>query len=540
MEDLAATAAPAREATAPSTPRYPGLAALPDGKVRSAASDAAVYTAGVYGAQLLLFVAGVVQKGLLGPTATGYWALMATFYAFFNIAPLGAFDGAVRQIPFHRGRGDRRGAAAVSDTASSFTVLAITVASLLVSAVAVAFGSSWPPEIRYGLILLALGAPLRFLIDCHQILLESMKRFDFVSLGLITRAAVAVSLQTLFVLLWGYWGMFAGLTASAVAELFLWNRLGLTSWRRPAFRRRIERRRLKELVAFGFPMMIHAQIWLLFLAIDNLIVARFLDVTQLGYYALAVSVTTYIMLLPKGIGGALAPRMAERFGRTGDVGSLRHYATDVQQLLAYTLIPALVAAAFFLMPVLIRHALPEFTPAIPVVRITVAASFFISLTNMPIKVILTSGRNWPLVALMLTCLAFNGLANYLAVAVFDRGLKGAAFATALSYFVLFVVVTSFALRGPLGTRGLLKHLAELVLVFAYVSAALWGIEAVGGHGGGGLAGDLLTASAKFAAFLVVLTPWVIVVERRYRGVTAMRSAVTAAARALRRLRRRYA
>ncbi|HEX8855433.1 MAG TPA: oligosaccharide flippase family protein [Thermoleophilaceae bacterium] len=538
MDDLAATAVPAREATAPSTPRYPGLAALPDGKVRSAAADAAVYTAGVYGAQLLLFVAGVVQKGLLGPTATGYWALMATFYAFFNIAPLGAFDGAVRQIPFHRGRDDRRGAAALADTASSFTVLAVTVASLLVSSAAVAFGSSWPAEIRYGLILLAFGAPLRFLIDCHESVLQATKRFDVVSLGLISRAVIAVTLQTLFVLLWGYWGMFAGVTAMAVGQLLLWNRMGLTSWSRPAFRRRIEGRRLKELIAFGFPMMIHAQIWLLFLAIDNLIVARFLDVTQLGYYALAVSVTTYIMLLPKGIAGALAPRMAERFGRTGDVSSIRDYATDVQQLLAYLLIPVLVAAAFFLMPVLIRHALPEFMPAIPVVRITVAASFFISLTNMPIKVMLTSGRNWRLVSLMLACLAFNGLANYLAVAVLDRGLEGAAFATALSYFVLFVVVSSFALRGPLGTRGVTGHIAELVVVFVYVSAALWGIEWIVGPGGGGLGSDLLTGTAEFALFLVTLAPWAALVERRYKGLSAARAALTDAARALRRWRLR--
>jgi O-antigen/teichoic acid export membrane protein len=287
-------------------------------------------------------------------------------------------------------------------------------------------------------------------------------------------------------------------------------------------------------------MMIHAQIWLLFLAIDNLIVARFLDVTQLGYYALAVSVTTYIMLLPKGIGGALAPRMAERFGRTREIGAIRHYATDVQQLLAYTLIPVLMGAAFFFMPVLIRHALPEFTPAIPVVRIMVAASFFISLTNMPIKVILTSGRNWPLVGFMLACLAVNGGANYLAVAVLNRGLKGAAVATAFSYLVLFLVVTCFALYRPLGLRGLVTHVAELVLVFAYVSGALWGIEWALGSGAGGLVTDLAMASAKFALFVLMLTPWIVLVERRYRGISTMCSAVSAGARTLRRRLPRYA
>jgi O-antigen/teichoic acid export membrane protein len=540
MNDSGATAARVRPTAGPRSERYAGLAALPDASARPAASDAAVYTLGTYGAQALLFVAGVLQKALLGPTATGYWALMGTFYAFFNIASLGAFEGATRQIPFHRGRGDRAGAAAIANSASSFTVSSVAVAGLLVSAVALVLGSSWAPEIRYGLVLLGLTAPLRFLADCHDNVLQSTKRFNVVSLGLVTRAAIAVSLQTLFVWWLGFYGMFVGLLAMTAGQLLLWNRLGLTSRRRPAFRWDIQGHRVRELVAFGFPMMIHAQIWLLFLAIDNLIVARFLDVTQLGYYALAVSVTTYIMLLPKGIGAALAPRMAERFGRTREVGSIRHYATDVQQLLAYTLIPVLVAGAFFFMPVLIRHALPAFIPAIPVVRIVVAGSFFISLTNMPIKVILTSGRNWRLVGFMLACLAVNAVANYLAVAVLDRGLKGAAVATAFSYFVLFVVVTCFALRGPLGIRGLVAHVAELVLVFVYVSGSLWGIEWAFGHAAGGLGTDLLGATAKFSLFLVAMIPWALLVERRYSGLTSMWSMATAAARLLRRWIPRHA
>src|SRR4051794_14996174 len=540
MEDSAATALPVRRAPGVSKRRYPGLAALPDGRVRSATSDAAVYTLGSYGAQLLLFVAGVVQKGLLGPTATGYWALMATFYAFFNIAPLGSFDGAVRQVPFHRGREDTEGAAEVANTSSSFTLLAVGTAGVVASVVALTLGSSWPPEIRYGLVLLGLSAPLRFLGDCHDIVIQSTKRFNAASLGLVTRAAVALTLQTFFVVLWGYYGMFVGVIAMTGGQLLVWRRMGLTGWRRPAFRWGIKLARLKELVWFGFPIMIHNQIWLLFLAIDNLIVASYLDVTHLGYYALAVSVTTYIMLLPRGIGAALAPRMAERFGRTQDVSSIRHYATDVQQLLAYTLIPVLVGAAFFLMPVLIRHALPAFTPAIPVVRITVAASFFISLTSMPIKVLITSGRQWGLVAFELGCLAVNGLANYVAVAVLDKGLKGAAFATAFSYFLLFLITTSFALRGTLGTRRVIAHIAQIVAVFAYVTGALWGIEWALGSGAGGLVTDMAMGVAKLALFLLVLTPWSILIERRYGGLSAMWSTATAGARALRRRLPRYA
>jgi hypothetical protein len=83
-------------------------------------------------------------------------------------------------------------------------------------------------------------------------------------------------------------------------------------------------------------------------------------------------------------------------------------------------------------------------------------------------------------------------------------------------------------------RGLLVHIGELVLVFAYVSAALWGIEGLLGHAAGGLGSDLLAATAKFALFLVTLIPWALLVERRYSGLTSMWSMGTAAARMARR------
>src|SRR5438552_9060652 len=98
-----AAAAPTASADAPDRAAV-GLAAEPDQVIRSATSDAAALTGATYGAQALLFVAGFVQKGLIGPLGTGYWSLMQTFWIFLTIAPLGAMQGSTRQIPAHRGR----------------------------------------------------------------------------------------------------------------------------------------------------------------------------------------------------------------------------------------------------------------------------------------------------------------------------------------------------------------------------------------------------------------------------------------------------
>src|SRR3989442_457163 len=116
-----AGAAPRASAVAPDRAAL-GLAGQPDQEVRSATSDAAAFAGATYGAQALLFVAGFVQKGIIGPVGTGYWSLMQTFWVFLTIAPLGAMQGSTRQIPARRGRGDYVGAAAVAATGNSFSL----------------------------------------------------------------------------------------------------------------------------------------------------------------------------------------------------------------------------------------------------------------------------------------------------------------------------------------------------------------------------------------------------------------------------------
>jgi O-antigen/teichoic acid export membrane protein len=411
----------------------------------------------------------------------------------------------------------------------------MAVVGTVAAAGALVLGSGWAPELRYGIVILGLIAPLRLFTDAHMALFQAVKRFDVAAAGQFTLAAATVTVQTLLVALFGFYGMFMGLAASMLAMYALWRRVGVVGWLRPAFRWRIERRHVRGLISYGAPIMINGQIWALFLAIDSLIVATFLDVERLGYYSLALSVTTYILLLPKTIGAALFPRMAERFGSTGDVGSIAHYSTRVQQVLSSTLVPVFMGAAFFLVPVLIRHALPEFEPGIPVTQIIVVGTFFLALTNMPIKLLITAGYRWPLTAVTAGCLAFNAAANLIAVGVLDAGIKGAAVATAVSYFACFLAVTVYALSKVMRVRGILHHVGEVVVVFAYAAAAMYGIDALFDRGGGLLA-DAATSTACYLLFLVLLAPSVVRAERRYGGLGQIRSLAATGVRKLRALR----
>jgi len=516
--DRSPEADPDRAAGEPKAHELAGRAAMED---RSAAGDAAIFTAGVYASQLILFVAGLVQKGILGAAGAGYWALMQSFWTFMSLASLGAYQGATRQVPLYRGRGDLSSAAAVAGSGNSFSILASAVAGVILAVVALFLGSGWSEELRWGIVLLGLTAPLRLFQDCHETLFQAIRRFRAVSIARVVKALVALTLTTLFVVLFGFYGMFAGAVAAVFATQLLWSRMGLTSPFRPAFGWRLDWSRVRELIAFGAPILIVAQVYLLFIAIDSLLVAQLLGIEQLGYYALAVSVTIHIVELPKSFGAVVFPRMTETFGATSDIASIRHLTAHTQQLLAFVFIPVLMAGAVFAVPVVIRHALPEFEPAIDVISIMVAGSFCLALTGLPTKMLLAAGYRWGLTGLELICVALNAAANYIAMAVLGWGLNGAALATSGSYLVLFLVVTTYALSRAYPAREVARHLGELVAVLAYVVGAIWALAALAGPGDGLLA-DAGLAFAKFAGFLVLLSPWVLLAQRRFNAVSTIR------------------
>jgi hypothetical protein len=158
----------------------------------------------------------------------------------------------------------------------------------------------------------------------------------------------------------------------------------------------------------------------------------------------------------------------------------------------------------------------------------VAGSFFISLATMPIKLLHAAGYRWSLAGLTLSALVVNATATYVAVGALDRGLTGAAAAVGLSYFVLFVIVTGFALSRTLPLHRVAGHAAQIVAVFVYLTAALWTTEWLVGPGPGELIGDTLVAVAKLTMVLVALAPWFVLAEVRFGGLTGLWSVAQAA------------
>ena len=107
-------------------------------------------------------------------------------------------------------------------------------------------------------------------------------------------------------------------------------------------------------------------------------------------------------------------------------------------------------------------------------------------------------------------------------------------ATAVSYLVTFLLTTGYSLSKALPLRRVALHLAEMLLVFANTYGALRLVEWALGSPELGLVPDAGLAALKLGAFVVLMAPWLILAERRLRGLTMIREVLGRAARRLHR------
>src|SRR4051812_18494296 len=158
-------------------------------------TDAALFTGATYIASALQFMAGLLQKAILGPVGAGQWALMQSLWTFMGLSSLGAQHGSTRQVPMDRGREDFRAAVVAADTGATFSLAAMAVLGALVAVVAVVFGGGWSEHVRLGLVLLGVTAPLRLFTDTHEVLIQSVKRFDIASATVVVKAFAGLVMQ---------------------------------------------------------------------------------------------------------------------------------------------------------------------------------------------------------------------------------------------------------------------------------------------------------------------------------------------------------
>ena len=310
---------------------------------------------GIYQAcRLTLMLAAAAA---LGPGDFGVWVLLVVFIQYSGALGVGITNGASREIPYLRGRGQEHDARLVVSAgwgAAIVTALAAGSIALLGGWFLVTPAVDQRPVV-IGLlaIAVALQQPLLF----GQAVMRSSFRFGAAA-GQLTVMGLVLLVTGAALLSSGIAGLMAALTASTVAGLLV--TVGRSGRERPLWRADVIRR----LAGIGLPIMVAGLIFALLTTLDRWLVLLFLGIDAVGVYGLAGMAVSGLLLVPSVLGQQTYPRLAFAHGAGSPASDLLAMAASQGRLVAVVVIglaiPAGLAAAAGI-PVF----LPAYVEAVP-------------------------------------------------------------------------------------------------------------------------------------------------------------------------------
>jgi O-antigen/teichoic acid export membrane protein len=213
----------------------------------------------------------------------------------------------------------------------------------------------------------------------------------------------------------------------------------------------IENKILKEILLFGFYVVLANSIGIINTQIDSLLIGHFMNELDVGYYAIAIIFIQGITLIPDSIQRVTTPLMAAYYGKR-DFESIRH-------LIKETMIKILLITVFIdLLMIVFGETLigiiftKEFIPAYPPLLILLIG-YSIYAPYVAIGTCLTSiGKVQIIFRISAISAGLNTILNIMLISTF--GLVGAACATSTS--LLFTTLISLYLVRKYTSENVLK------------------------------------------------------------------------------------
>lgn len=194
------------------------------------------------------------------------------------------------------------------------------------------------------------------------------------------------------------------------------------------FRFVLDARLLKREFAYGSIVYLAAVFDYLHLRVDQLFIKNMMDISELGVYSMAVTLSELMLLIPLSINTALTGRLYN----TDEDHVGRKVMAQTMKLSFY------ICLAVMIVGIPLCFAIPwfygeDFRGAILPTIILLGGVVFASLARIASPFFFTSGRPMVIMRIALFCLLLNIVLNWLMIPAW--GITGAAISSAISYFL---------------------------------------------------------------------------------------------------------
>jgi O-antigen/teichoic acid export membrane protein len=421
---------------------------------------------------LFKLVAGFLVARFLGPAMYGVRTALGLAVDYEPYAHLGTYDSMLKEVPYHRARGDAATANAILSTVFTTNLVAATAVGVLLAVAGwVVSRSGAEPLYGFFLFFLAVYAVVNRVRMFYATYLVADKRAYLLSqirmLFGFLNGALAVSLVIPF----GLPGLFSGLLLSAIVTL-AWT-MYRVRWI-PAFA--FSGALLWRLIRAGAPIMLIGLLFVLFRSVDKVIILGMLPHELLGQFAVAAIASAVVF---DSVGDLLRvmffPRLMEQVGRDSGRAGVRTQLLQLTFVIG-CLAPLLVGVLYLTVHLPIAHLAGEYLPAVEVARALAVGKYFFVLSLVPVLVGIAVDRQGAVLLLTAGAITLNVMINIGLIAS-GFGIGGVAIGTGVSFALYSAAILAFAVRevgGELSQAA--KVFGGVLLPFAYAVALLLAID----------------------------------------------------------------
>jgi len=395
---------------------------------------------------ILHFFQNPIMARYLGPDGLGLFSMAIVIVGIFEpIALFGIPDALVKYVAEYKERKEK----IYSLVSSAFITILIIgiIASLALFAFSNTIASIFNmPLLSLLLKIYALVFPFSLM---HGIIIgffngsRRMKYFAFIR---ILQASLAlVFILALLMIGLGVEGAMLGTVSAIIVTIFggmvfMKKFVRFTVWD--------YKKNTKMLASFGSRMVGANVIGQMYYYIDTLMVGYFLTSTEVGYYAVAISLSRFFWLVPRAIAIVAYPAISE-YWANNNIQAIKKLVDKSTKYSACLLAFAGLLVIFFAKAIIAFLFTPEFLPAVLPLTILVIGTVTSGIVRSIGGIFASVGK--PGLVLKISAIGAVGDVLLNATLIPTYGIIGAATATTASY-VLNVLLTIYFLRKALAIK----------------------------------------------------------------------------------------
>ncbi|MBN2190389.1 MAG: polysaccharide biosynthesis C-terminal domain-containing protein [Candidatus Aureabacteria bacterium] len=428
-------------------------------KKKTIISNIFQYASAQYFSQFIGFFTAVFIRRFLGPVYMGIWSMLKVIMGYSTYTSLGVTSTVPYKLPILKGQGKTEEINALVSVVFNFVTVTTFLCSIGVVIYALFFGRSLSREIFIGLLALSVILISQRVYTYYMILLRAHRDFGVLSKSIIFDAIVNLGLILLVVSRFQLYGFYVIVIIMPVLNV-LFIRRYVTYDLRFSF----DFRGLVYYIKYGFPLFINGILYQILHSIDRIMIAAMLGLEQLGFYSIALMTESYGTGIAKNFIIVIQPHFLEDFGSNGMEKSSRH-VIFYSQVTAYFM--AILMSLFFICaPIFIQYALPAFIPGIGALKIFLLSIFFLTISPYSNNFLVALEKQAKLIPITALSILLNIALNYVLIKK-GYGINGAAFATSISAFIAFCVVSVYALKHCESNLTVVKFFVKILFPLFY-------------------------------------------------------------------------